>query len=30
MGVMTRTNFGELMTPIHKKIFFDTYNEVHI
>lgn len=28
MGVMTRTNFGELMTPIHKKIFFDTYNEV--
>ena len=28
MAVMTRTNFGELMTPIHKKIFFDTYNEV--
>lgn len=28
MPVMTRTNFGELMTPIHKKIFFDTYNEV--
>lgn len=28
MPVMTRDNFGELMTPIHKKIFFDTYNEV--
>ena len=28
MPVMTRANFGELMTPIHKKIFFDTYNEV--
>ena len=28
MLVMTRDNFGELMTPIHKKIFFDTYNEV--
>lgn len=28
MPVMTRENFGELMTPIHKKIFFDSYNEV--
>lgn len=28
MAVMTRDNFGELMTPIHKKIFFDSYNEV--
>ena len=28
MAVMTRANFGELMTPIHKKIFFDSYNEV--
>lgn len=27
MAVMTRENFGELMTPIHKKIFFDSYNE---
>ena len=25
---MTRADFGELMTPIHKKIFFDSYNEV--
>ena len=25
---MTRANFGELMTPIHKKIFFDSYNEI--
>lgn len=25
---MTREQFGELMTPIHKKIFFDSYNEV--
>lgn len=25
---MTRNNFGTLMTPIHKKIFFDSYNEV--
>lgn len=28
MATMTRENFGELMTPIHKKIFFDNYNEV--
>lgn len=28
MAVMTRENFGELMTPIHKKIFFDSYEEV--
>ena len=28
MSVMTRSNFGELMTPIHRKIFFDSYNEV--
>ena len=28
MAVMTRDNFGELMTPIHKKIFFDSYDEV--
>lgn len=28
MPTMTRENFGELMTPIHKKIFFDSYNEV--
>lgn len=27
-STMTRSNFGELMTPIHKKIFFDSYNEV--
>lgn len=26
--MMTRADFGELMTPIHKKIFFDSYNEV--
>lgn len=25
---MDRTDFGVLMTPIHKKIFFDSYNEV--
>lgn len=24
---MTRENFAELLTPIHKKIFFDSYNE---
>ena len=24
---MTRSNFGELMTPIHKKVFFEAYNE---
>lgn len=28
MAVMTRDNFGVLMTPVHKKIFFDSYNEV--
>ena len=26
--MMTRSNFAEVLTPIHKKIFFDTYNEV--
>lgn len=26
--IMTRTNFANLLTPIHKKIFFDSYNEV--
>lgn len=25
--VMTRQNFAELLTPVHKKIFFDSYNE---
>lgn len=25
--IMTRENFAELLTPIHKKIFFDSYNE---
>jgi len=25
---MTRENFAELLTPVHKKIFFDSYNEV--
>jgi phage major head subunit gpT-like protein len=24
---MTRGNFGELLTPIHKKVFFDAYGE---
>ena len=24
---MTRENFAELLTPIHKKIFFESYNE---
>lgn len=28
MAVMTRENFGALMTPIHRKIFFDSYNEL--
>lgn len=28
MAVMTRDNFGVLMTPVHKKIFFDSYNEL--
>lgn len=25
--MMTRNNFASLLTPIHKKIFFDSYNE---
>lgn len=25
--IMTRANFGQLLTPIHKKVFFDSYNE---
>lgn len=25
--IMTRENFSELLTPVHKKIFFDAYNE---
>lgn len=25
---MTRDNFGELLTPIHQKIFFEEYNEI--
>ena len=25
---MSREQFGQLLTPIHKKIFFDSYNEV--
>lgn len=24
---LTRANFGELLTPVHKKLFFDAYNE---
>ena len=28
MAIMSRDNFGELMTPIHKKIFFDSYSEI--
>ncbi len=27
-AMMTRANFAELLTPIHKKIFFDSYSEV--
>lgn len=27
-AMMTRTNFAELLTPVHKKVFFDSYNEV--
>lgn len=27
-NMMTRENFASLLTPIHKKVFFDTYNEV--
>ena len=26
--MMTRSNFAEVLTPIHKKIFFDSYNEL--
>lgn len=26
-AMMTRDNFGELLTPVHKKIFFQGYNE---
>ncbi len=26
-AMMTRENFAELLTPIHKKVFFDSYNE---
>lgn len=27
-AMMTRSNFAEVLTPIHKKIFFDAYNEM--
>lgn len=27
-AMMTRSNFASLLTPIHKKVFFDSYNEV--
>lgn len=27
-NMMTRDNFASLLTPVHKKIFFDAYNEV--
>jgi len=27
-AMMTRDNFGNLLTPVHKKIFFESYNEV--
>ena len=27
-AMMTRANFAEVLTPIHKKIFFDSYNEL--
>lgn len=27
-AMMTRNNFAELLTPVHKKVFFDSYNEV--
>lgn len=27
-AMMNRNNFAQLLTPIHKKIFFDSYNEV--
>ena len=26
--MLTRENFASLLTPIHKKIFFDSYGEV--
>ena len=26
-AAMNRENFANLLTPIHKKIFFDSYNE---
>lgn len=26
--MMTRENFGELLTPVHKKVFFEGYNEL--
>ena len=26
-SVLKRANFGEVLTPIHKKLFFDAYNE---
>ena len=28
--MLTRANFAELLTPIHKKIFFDSYRELPI
>lgn len=27
-SMMTRSNFAQLLTPIHKKVFFESYNEV--
>lgn len=27
-SMMTRENFASLLTPVHKKIFFDEYNEI--
>lgn len=27
-NAMNRTNFGELLTPVHKKVFFDSYKEI--
>ncbi len=27
-AMMTRNNFAELLTPVHKKVFFESYNEV--
>lgn len=26
--MLNRSNFAELLTPVHKKVFFDSYNEV--